>query len=198
VKRKFALLAVAIVTVAVAGFGLTGRSASAAPGLEPRPGGPYAALAGQAIPFDGSTSSGLGPLSYHWTFGDGTSATGARPVKAYGASGVYHVTLTVRDGFGVTAVAATTATIGGVRSALGCTTTLAGTLYCGTGVVGVSGVSGCVLTSAGWLCPRVAPSVVVPGVVVGGVGYPGSSSTLPNCALPHYTYTHYCHLLDQS
>jgi PKD repeat protein len=195
--RKFALLAVVVAAVAAVGLGLNTRSASAAPGLAAVTGGPYAAVVGQAIQFDGTASSGLGGLAYAWTFGDGTSATGATPVKAYAAPGVYRVTLTVQDGAGATAVAATTATIsGGHWFTGGCYTTINGVVVCGTGV---SGVSGCVLTVNGWVCPGIGlPRPVVPGVVVSGSGYPGSSSPLPDCAQPAYMFTNYCLLLNKS
>jgi glucose/arabinose dehydrogenase len=38
------------------------------------------------------------PLSYHWTFGDGTTSTEANPTKTYGAKGVYTARLTVSAG----------------------------------------------------------------------------------------------------
>ncbi len=58
--------------------------------------------AGAEIPFDGlgSTSpSGL-PLTYFWSFGDDTFASGPEPMHAYAAPGRETVTLTVNDGFG--------------------------------------------------------------------------------------------------
>ena len=48
---------------------------------------------------DGSNSSG-DIESYEWTFGDGTTATGASVDHAYGESGTYEVTLTVTDSAG--------------------------------------------------------------------------------------------------
>lgn len=53
----------------------------------------------------GSSDSDGDPLTFAWTFGDGTSATGANPVKAY-AFGSYDATLTVSDGKGGTATKA--------------------------------------------------------------------------------------------
>jgi PKD repeat protein len=40
--------------------------------------------------------------SYSWTFGDGTTATGANPTKAFTAAGTYNVALTVSDLAGLT------------------------------------------------------------------------------------------------
>jgi PKD repeat protein len=78
------------------------------------PGGPYAALVGETITFDGSGSTDDGEIvRYDWSFGDGTSAlnAGPNPEHAYSVAGVYSVTLTVTDDEGNTNAAATTATI---------------------------------------------------------------------------------------
>ncbi len=66
---------------------------------------------GEPVSFEASAStSPLGdPLSYAWTFGDGTAATGAAPTHTYLAPGTDHVTLTVNDGFG--GISTATATI---------------------------------------------------------------------------------------
>jgi PKD repeat protein len=55
-----------------------------------------------AITFSGAGSSDPdGTIaSYAWTFGDGTTGTGAQVVKSYSASGTYNVTLTVTDNRG--------------------------------------------------------------------------------------------------
>lgn len=100
-------MAVTVAVVAV-GFGVGEASAQTAPAANP--GGPYAGVAGTAIQFNGTASTGAG-LSYAWSFGDGATATDAAPVKAYAAAGIYTVTLTVTDVFGFQATASTTATI---------------------------------------------------------------------------------------
>lgn len=57
----------------------------------------------RACSFNGTTSSDdVGVTSYRWTFGDGTTATGASPSHTYPALGTYNVTLTVTDGAGLT------------------------------------------------------------------------------------------------
>ncbi|WP_432557391.1 PKD domain-containing protein [Granulicoccus sp. GXG6511] len=40
------------------------------------------------------------PLSYRWTFGDGTTSTDPNPVKRYGSAGTYDVRVVVTDGRG--------------------------------------------------------------------------------------------------
>ncbi len=78
------------------------------------PGGPYTGLINAPVAFNGGGSydpDGL-VMAYSWSFGDGTSATGATPTHAYAAVGLYTVTLTVTDNGGLTTAASTTANIG--------------------------------------------------------------------------------------
>ena len=80
-----------------------------------------------ACSFNGSASTDdNGISSYSWTFGDGSSATGATPTRTYAAAGTYSVTLTVRDGANqagtqTRSVTVTAATGGGTAPCTGCT-----------------------------------------------------------------------------
>ncbi|MEV6923359.1 PA14 domain-containing protein [Dactylosporangium sp. NPDC051485] len=48
----------------------------------------------------GSSDPDGDPLTYQWSFGDGSTSTDANPTKVYNAVGVYQVNLTVSDGQG--------------------------------------------------------------------------------------------------
>lgn len=66
-------------------------------------GGPYEAVAGEEIIFDGSGSSdpdGDSPMTYLWDFGDNTTGNGVNPTHTYADVGIYTVRLTVDDGSG--------------------------------------------------------------------------------------------------
>ncbi len=78
-----------------------------------RTGGPYSGTAGVALALNGSTSSDAdGTItSYVWSFGDGSTGTGATPSKTYAAAGTFNISLTVTDNNGATHIATTTATI---------------------------------------------------------------------------------------
>ncbi len=90
--------------------------ATIAPGNMPpvcNTGGPYFGRAGVPIQFDGSLSNDPDGtiVSYSWDFGDGQSGTGATPLHTYTATGVYTVTLRVRDDQGALSTCQTPATI---------------------------------------------------------------------------------------
>ena len=79
------------------------------------PGGPYEALVGETITFDGSGSTDDGEIvSYDWLFGDGTTGTGMTAQHTYTMDGIYTVTLTVIDNDGRSNSSSTTATISAV------------------------------------------------------------------------------------
>lgn len=63
--------------------------------------------------FDGRTSTDENPpaLTYAWNFGNGTTGTGAVPVKTFTAPGTFTVTLTVKDQWNATATATLPVTI---------------------------------------------------------------------------------------
>jgi PKD repeat protein len=48
------------------------------------------------------TAAGIGLSSYAWSFGDGTTGSGATLAHTYARAGTYRVTLTVTDAFGLT------------------------------------------------------------------------------------------------
>lgn len=79
------------------------------------PNGPYSALVGEPVTFDGSGSVDADGtiVSYGWDFGDGGTGTGVAPSHAYAAAGIYSVTLTVTDNEGATDTASAVATIVG-------------------------------------------------------------------------------------
>jgi len=87
-----------------------------APAVTARPGGPYTAVEGSPISFDGTASSGTG-LTYDWDFGDGTPhGTGATPTHVYVDNKKYNVRLVVTDASGRPSKAAqTTATIANAK-----------------------------------------------------------------------------------
>jgi len=68
---------------------------------------------GQPITFNASGSYDLDGtiVSYSWTFGDGTTATGVIVSHAYVENGAYVVTLTVKDNDGATASTSSTKTV---------------------------------------------------------------------------------------
>ena len=72
-------------------------------------GGPYTAVAGEELAFDGSGSEDSdGEITeYAWNFGDGSTGTGTAPVHTYAGAGEYTVNLTVKDDDGEVSEAAT-------------------------------------------------------------------------------------------
>jgi len=72
-------------------------------------GGPYDTESGTVV-FDGSASSDPDgdAITFAWQFGDGASATDAKPTHAYTEDGSYTVSLTVTDSRGLASTAVTT------------------------------------------------------------------------------------------
>jgi PKD repeat protein len=77
--------------------------------------GPYSALVGETITFDGTGSTDPNGdetiVSFAWDFGDGSTGSGATVDHAYAAEGTYSVTLTVTDDTGLSDSDGTSATI---------------------------------------------------------------------------------------
>jgi chitodextrinase len=57
---------------------------------------PGSVLEGQSVTFDGSNSYGAID-TYHWDFGDGSTATGKQVTKSFSRAGIYQVTLRVSN-----------------------------------------------------------------------------------------------------
>lgn len=73
--------------------------------------GSYSGTPGQNIQFTGSATGGTTPYTWHWAFGDGSSAYTQNPTHSYSTSGTYTATLTVTDSAGKTDDDITTVTI---------------------------------------------------------------------------------------
>jgi len=81
--------------------------------------GPYSAQLGQGVTF--SSSGSFDPdgtiSSYHWNFGDGTSANTVNPSHTYQTSGFFTATLTVTDNTGLRSSTLGSVTINGASQA---------------------------------------------------------------------------------
>jgi serine protease len=89
---------------------------------------------GLVCSFNGSGSTDdNGITSYSWTFGDGSTGTGATTSRTYAAGGTYSVTLTVRDAGNLTGTR--TQSVTATASSAPCTNC---TLYTGTLSTGAS------------------------------------------------------------
>ncbi len=79
---------------------------------------PSAPQTGQAVSFNGSSSTDTGATitGYAWSFGDGATATGVSPSHTYTASGNYTVKLTITDSTGNTSSVTHTVSVTGATS----------------------------------------------------------------------------------
>jgi PKD repeat protein len=75
--------------------------------------GPYTGIAGEPVAFSsvGSADPDGSIASYRWTFGDGSTGSGASPSHSYTAAGTFTATLTVTDDDGATASGTASVTI---------------------------------------------------------------------------------------
>jgi chitodextrinase len=64
---------------------------------------PISVDVGQLVYFSCSGAGGASPYSYSWTFGDGSSVTGASPSHTYSTLGMMNISCTVTDSFGTIA-----------------------------------------------------------------------------------------------
>jgi PKD repeat protein len=71
-------------------------------------GGPYTSEADVQFDAGASTDPNKLALTYAWSFGDGSTATGPTPMHRYPSLGTYNVTLTVTNSAGVQSLPATT------------------------------------------------------------------------------------------
>lgn len=99
--------------------------------------GPSNGTEGSSLAFDGSgsTDPDVGDvLTYAWTFGDGSMASGAAPSHSYAENGSYTVTLTVTDSHGVTATASRSVTVTNVAPVITSFTTSSTIVHSGANV----------------------------------------------------------------
>jgi hypothetical protein len=114
------------------------------------------ATAGVPVAFDASTSSDPDPgdpsgFVYEWSFGDGSSGSGAKPQHAYALPGDYTVALTVTDPSGMTAGATRLVSVGAAAPGGGTATGTDPATGAGTGV------------SADAVAPAISRLRVLPG-----------------------------------
>lgn len=108
------LVALVMLTAAVAAFGFCPRGADAQT-VNLTAGGPYTAVAGAPITLTGGSYTPL--TSATWTFSDGTALTGLTVTKTFFRQGLYTAALTVTDVYGYTATAYTSISVSGASVA---------------------------------------------------------------------------------
>ena len=127
------------------GSGTISRITYAATGTNRNPVAQFTATPGSGtapliVTFNGSASSDPDgdAITYLWTFGDGSTGSGATTTHTYSASGTYVARLTVSDGRGGSATQQTSITVGSPPSAT-INTPAQGTLYTAGVAVNFSG-----------------------------------------------------------
>jgi len=73
---------------------------------------PVSPVTGQSLTFNATASGGTSPYAFSWSFGDGSTATGATPNHTYQTAGTYNVTVTITDSAGQTQTVHKTVTVG--------------------------------------------------------------------------------------
>jgi len=69
-------------------------------------------VVGQPVAFSATVAGSVPPYSFHWDFGDASSASGADVFHTYAAAGTYTVTLTASDSLGQISVTSHTVSVG--------------------------------------------------------------------------------------
>ena len=100
--------------------------------------GPYSGIEGSTLAMSaaGSVDPNGSVVGYTWSFGDGTTATGAAVTHTYAQGGVYSVQVTITDNDGLTDTLVTTAAVANVAPAVGAfagAALLPGEAYAATG-----------------------------------------------------------------
>jgi hypothetical protein len=72
---------------------------------------PNVAGVGQSVVFNAGASEAGGAITYSWTFGDGTTATGSSPSHAFSTAGMFTATVTATDQANVSVRASVSVTV---------------------------------------------------------------------------------------
>jgi PKD repeat protein len=90
----------ATLTVTDASAGIATASATVVVSTSPTASASANVTSGAApltVSFTGATSGGLGPFTYAWTFGDGTTSNSQSPAHTYSTAGTYTVNMSATD-----------------------------------------------------------------------------------------------------
>ena len=141
-------------------------------------GGPYSGLEGSAVTFDASatTDANGDAMTFAWSFGDGSSGSGASTSHVYADNGVYAATLTVTDERGATSSAAITVTIDNAAPALTSvtapsTSALVGQELSASVSFTDAGSADTHLSSINWGDGTTTPAQVAAGIATGSHAY---------------------------